>query len=412
MTLRTTAGRRAAVVAVSAAGMGLGTTPPFLLGYLGPVIRADLGLSRGQLGLLIGLFYGLTGLGSLVSAPIAEAVGARRCVVVDLAVVTACLAAVAVWGSVVLLALAAALAGAGYSLTNTGTSMAVAATAPRGRAGQDLTVKTAGVPVMATLLAVCGPPAGAVLGWRGVGAILAVLAALAACGAALVLPGPRAAVRDWNGSVAADDRRLPRGFLLIPVAAFLFIGGSQPLLSWLVLSLTDAGLRPGTAGVVSAAGTAVGVVAMLLISRLSDRVGPRRRAALAAVLAATAAAGVAVLWAASGGSVPVVVLGAVLGLIGNLAGAGTVQAVVVDRVPEAVGRAIGLMSAGYFTGALVAPWVFGAVADATGGYGLSWGICFTALLAGGACFLVAHRRIPVPAAAPAAAMSPPDVPAP
>jgi nitrate/nitrite transporter NarK len=106
-----------------------------------------------------------------------------------------------------------------------------------------------------------------------------------------------------------------------------------------------------------------------------------------------------VLWAGAGGPVPLVLLGAVLGLTGNLAGAGTVHAVVVDRVPRAVGRAIGVMSAGYFTGALVAPWVFGAAADATGGYGLSWGICLTALVAGAVCFLVAHQRIPVPAPA-------------
>src|SRR4051794_37209141 len=186
-------GRRATVVAVSAVAMGLGTTPPFLLGYLGPVIRADLHLSRGQLGLLIGLFYGLTGLGSLVSARIAESWGARRCVGVDLAVVTACLTALAVQGSAVLLALTAVLAGAGYSLTNTGTSMAVAASGPRGRTARDLTVKTAGVPIMATLLAVAGPPAGAVAGWRAVAAVLALLAALTGGVAALVLPGPHAA---------------------------------------------------------------------------------------------------------------------------------------------------------------------------------------------------------------------------
>lgn len=399
MTLRATAARPSVVVAVSAAAMGLGTTPPFLLGYLGPAVRADLDLSRGQLGLLIGLFYGATGLGSLVSARIAESLGARRCIVGDLAVVAACLAAVAVTGSAVLLAVAAALAGAGYSLTNTGTSMAVAATTAPGRAAQDLTVKTAGVPIMATALAVAGPQAGAAVGWRGVAAVLAVLAVLVAGVAGPVLPGPQAGARGPVASGAGGGRRLPRGFGLLPVAAFLFIGGSQPLLSWLVLSLTDAGLAPGTAGLISGAGTAVGVVAMLLISRVSDRVGPRRRAVVVALLAGTAAAGVAVLWSAPGGPVPLVVLGVALGLIGNLAGVGTMHAVVVDRVPWAVGRAIGIMSAGYFTGALVAPWAFGAAADATGGYDLSWGICLVALLASAACFLLAHRRIPMPVAA-------------
>jgi CP family cyanate transporter-like MFS transporter len=390
-------GRRAAEVAESAAAMGLGSAPPFLLGYLGPAIRADLDLSRGQLGLLIGLFYGLTGLGSLGTARVAERWGARRCLVVDLAVVVACLAGTALSGSAVLLAITAVLTGAGYSLTNAGTSMAVAATAPPGRAGQDLTVKTAGVPLMATVLAVAGPPIGAIVGWRVVFGGLSALAALAAVAAALVLPGPAARRRTGAGSSSREDR-LPAGFLLLPVAGVLFIGGSQPLLSWLVLALTDSGLRPETAGLISAAGTAFGVVAMLAISRVSDRIGPPHRAVVAAVTATTAAVGVGLLWASPAGSVLLVVLGAVLGLVGNLGGAGTMQAVVVDRVPWAVGRAIGLMSAGYYTGALVAPWIFGVTADATGGYDLPWALCLAALLASAVCFLIAHRRIPVPAA--------------
>lgn len=412
---RTTAGGsgRAAVVAVSTAAMGLGSTPPFLLGYLGPEIRADLDLSRGQLGLLIGLFYGLTGAASLVTARIAEPLGPRRCVVIDLTLLTACLVGAVVSGSALLLAATAAVAGAGYSLTNAGTSMAVSAGAPWGRAGQDLTVKTAGVPMMATLLAVAGPPAGGLVGWQGVGAALAVLAAGTAGIAALVLPGRRAPGAVLAPSGAGGDRHLPPGFLLLPVAAFLFIGGSQPLLSWLVLSLTDAGLRAGAAGLISAAGTALGVLTMLLVSRVSDRVGPRRRAVVAVVSVATTAVGVAVLWSSSRGPVLLLVVGAGLGLMGNLAGASTVQAVVVDRVPWAVGRGIALMSAGYFAGAFVAPWVFGAAADTTGGYDLSWGICLSALTASAICFMVAQRRIPAAAEAsglPVAA--PPDVPAP
>jgi MFS family permease len=98
--------------------------------------------------------------------------------------------------------------------------------------------------------------------------------------------------------------------------------------------------------------------------------------------------------------------------VGNLGGAGTVHAVVVDRVPWAIGRAIGLMSAGYFTGALVAPWVFGVTADASGGYDLPWAICLCALLASAVCFLIAHRRIPVPGAVTGTRLrTPPEIPA-
>jgi CP family cyanate transporter-like MFS transporter len=63
------------------------------------------------------------------------------------------------------------------------------------------------------------------------------------------------------------------------------------------------------------------------------------------------------------------------------------------------------MSSGYYTGALVSPLAFGALADATGGYDASWALTVTAMTCCALCFLVVHRwvRPPVRVARVAAA---------
>jgi CP family cyanate transporter-like MFS transporter len=57
------------------------------------------------------------------------------------------------------------------------------------------------------------------------------------------------------------------------------------------------------------------------------------------------------------------------------------------------------MSTGYFLGALVAPWAFGAAADATGGYDASWAGCVAALSGSALCFAAVHRWVALPLAA-------------
>ena len=80
---------RPAVLAVATAAMGLGCTPAFLVGYLGPDVRDSLQLSGAQLGLLVGLFYGATGITSLAAARLVDPLGARVSIVADQVLVTA-----------------------------------------------------------------------------------------------------------------------------------------------------------------------------------------------------------------------------------------------------------------------------------------------------------------------------------
>jgi predicted MFS family arabinose efflux permease len=381
--------------------MGLGAAPTYLVGLLGPELRESLHLSGAQLGLLVGLFYGATGLTSLLTSRLIDPLGARRCIVTDQFVVAGALVLAVVWNSFLALALASALAGAAYALANAGTSVAVTTVSRPEKAGAAVALKTAGIPFGATVVALAGPPAAAVIGWQGVSLVMAALCAANAVAGIFLLP--RAKTRHATAKVAHQP--LPARFFWLPLTGFLFVLGSQPLFSWLVLTLVDAGVSTRGAGLVSATGTALGAVAMVLAARRSDRSGPSRRALVGAAIAATSLAGATVLWLGSHVSLVLVVVGAVVAMLANLTGAGFVHAVTVDRAPGAVGRATSIMSSGYYLGALVSPWAFGAAADLTGGYDVSWAVTVTAMLACAGCFLVIQRWVRPPAAQTASASS-------
>lgn len=394
---------RGGVLTVSTLAMGLGAAPTYLVGLLGPELRESLGLSGAQLGLLVGLFYGATGLTSLVTSRLIDPLGARHCIVTDQFAVSGALVLAVVWNTNLALALASVLAGAAYALANAGTSVAVTTVSRREQAGAAVALKTAGIPLGATVVALAGPPAAAHIGWQGVALAMAVLCAANAVAGILLLP--RAEPRRHAATV--DRHPLPARFFWIPLTGFLFVLGSQPLFSWLVLTLVDAGVSTRGASLVSATGTALGAIAMVLAAQRSDRSGPTRRALVGAAIALTSLVGASVLWLGSHVSLLLVVLGAVVAMLANLTGAGFVHAVTVDRAPQAVGRATSIMSTGYYLGALVSPWAFGFFADLTGSYDASWSATVTAMFACAVCFLVIQRWVQPPVTQTASASSQP-----
>lgn len=389
------AGGRWVVVAVSAAAVGVGAGPGFLIGYVGPMLQDQLDVSRGELGLLIGLFFGSCGLGSLLTARVGASLGARWCVALDMAVVCVAMAVVARAVSYPLLVVVAVVGGAAYAFGNVGTNLAVAEVVARHRVGgMALTLKTAGVPAVAALLSVgAGLTAGH--GWQPVAWALSGTAGLAGLLVWRVYPAVRVDATGPRG-----EARLPRGFWLLPAAAFLFIAGSQPLQSWMVTYLHEAAALPvATAGLVTSGATVVGMATMPVAAFAADRVGPPRRARFVAGVAIVATAGVLLLLAGARWSTGLLITGVTLGVAANLAGAGLTHAVVMDRAPAAVARASGVTMFGYYIGAMVAPWEFGVLADGSGGYGLPWTVCSVLLALSAAAFWAADRYLPVPPAA-------------
>lgn len=369
-----------AVVAVSFWAIGLGTVPAFLFGFLGPILQVDLSLSRTQIGLLIGLMFGATGLGSLPSGRVTEQLGARWSVVLDMALLTVALALPVLAPGYPALVACAVLSGFGYALVNVATNVAVAAALRPEQHGIALATKTAGVPGIVSVTSLVVPAVGAAIGWRPVllGSVAAV--AVVALAAALTLPDARVS------RTAGARTPLPSGFWRFTLAATLLIGGSQAIYSWAVPFLHEgAGAALPLAGALTALASLVALFPMIGAARVADRLGPHRRLPLVALLcAATAAA--EVLLAVLGGSITMGAIGLVLATGAQLGAISLMHAAVVAAAPDAVGRASGTAMVGFYSGALFAAPVFGWLVDVTGAYPIAWAECATLTTLAAGCF--------------------------
>lgn len=382
--MRTT--RPTRVVAVSTLATGLGAYLGFVPGFLAPVLQADLDLTRTELGILIGAFYGATGIGSPLAGRLTDRMGARAAVTLDLLLVAAALVVSVVWPVYPVLVASAVVAGVGYALTNAGTNLAVAVAVPVRRHGVSLATKTAGVPLLVAVSAPIAAAAGAAVGWRPVYLATVPLVLLVAAGAAWALPDARHAGADPLDA-AAPARGLPRGFVWFPVAAFLLVAGSQPLYSWMVDYLHGTGGAPlPLAGVLTALGSVAGVGGMVAVALRSDRLVGSSRIPAVVALCLAAAAGVALLLLGVALGIVPMVAGLLLATAAQLSAIGLMHAAVVAAVPHAVGRASGVTMAGYYVGALLGAPAFGAVVDVSGSYAPAWGVSLLLVLGGTAAF--------------------------
>jgi predicted MFS family arabinose efflux permease len=369
-----------AVVAVSFLAIGLGTAPAFLFGFLAPVLQADLGLSRTQLGLLVGIMFGATGLGSIPAGRVVGLLGARWSVVVEMALVAVALLVPVLRPGYPALVACALLSGLGYALANVATNVAVAAALPPRRHGVGLAVKTSGVPAIVVLTSLVTPALGEAYGWRPVMLWSVPLLVLVGVAAAATLPDARTRAGGARGGV------LPRSFFRFPLAAALLIGGTQPIYSWAVPFLHESvGASLAVAGAVTALASLLALAPMIGVARLSDRLGAARRLPMATGLCAITAVAVLLL-AVSGASVVLAACGLVVATIAQLAAVSLMHASVVAVAPLAVGRASGFAMVGFYTGALIAAPLFGMVVDLTGSYPLAWVECAVATGLAAACF--------------------------
>lgn len=258
-------------------------------------VAADLGVPRSVIGLVptAALAGCMTGFALLL--PLGDHLAPNRLVTAQLTALAAALAlAAAAPGAIVLLA-AYLLVGAAASVAAQAGSIA-GRHAPPGRRGTGVATVAAGMSVGILLSRLAGGTLTAVLGWRRMLLVFAALALVGAIAAATLLPRQRPhARRGYRATLAALPpllRRFPQLRRAVATGGLWYLAFN---LIWVALTLALAqpphSLGPTAIGLYGLAGV-LGLAALPLTGRLTDRYGP-----LAVITAGmvAAAAGTALL---------------------------------------------------------------------------------------------------------------------
>ena len=271
------------------------------------------------------------------------------------------------------------VAGVGLGVVWTASANLVGRTFPSGVRGTALGVFTTSAPAGFALAQVLGPELAAVAGWPS---LFAATAALALPGLLGFLIGVRRATLSSRpaGGEGASLRAVlgRRGVVLGGCAAFAAYSLYLFLNSWLPTYLTtEVGIAPATAGLLTAAFPAMGIVSRAGGGVVSDRVFGGRRVPVLKVSFLTATPAVVGLWLVPRPAVIVALL-VVAGFVIQLT-FGVVYSYVRERVDESVsGSALAALTTAGIGGAFTAPLVAGALLGATGTFAAAFG--YAALL--------------------------------
>lgn len=344
----------------------LGVLPAFFVGALAVQIRADLDVGLGGLGLATATLFAVSGLLARPAGRLVQRLGSRRGAALAAAIATCSLTAVALAPTQEWLMGALALGGVGNAVAQPSANLGISQLVTEQRLGLAFGIKQSSIPA-ATLMGGLAVPGIALLaGWRWA---MGAAAALSLAVLVWALTSRRDAAGRTASTSGDPDKGLPRGGLVVLTAGgFLGAAASTSTGVFLVDSAVDAGLAPGTAGLVFAACSVLGLTSRVGFGWLADRHADRSRYLFIANLLTAGAVGYALL---SVGSVALFVLGAVLAYALGWAWTGLFHFAVIKDNRAAAASVTGFVQTGLSLGAACGPLVFGVVAQATS-YRTAW----------------------------------------
>ncbi len=351
---------------------------------LAPMLASDLGISPSWIGFFIGILYAGAMVASLASSELVSRYGGIR---VSQAAVMICATGMITMAllprsAVVLFVITAMLMGLGYGPITVASSEVLARTTRPERMALTFSIKQTGVPAGAAIAGALMPALALAFGWRGAFAAVALLGIAVALSAepvrkTLDIRLPARGPLTWRSTLAplAMVARTPR-LLELALTGLCYSAVQLSVTSFLVVYLTDAlGWSLVAAGLALTCVTVAAVPGRIVWGMVADRT---RRAVpvLAGLGIVSAACGIAFAFAQP--SWPALVILPLATLYGFTAiGWNGVQiSEVARRAPEGgAAHATGGSAFITFSGVMLGPVLFGALAAASGSYRLSFAFC-------------------------------------
>ncbi|MGE0820776.1 MAG: MFS transporter [Candidatus Binatia bacterium] len=366
---------------------------------LAPFMQADLGLTRGQ----VGLFNSAIMAGSLVSmfaaGWIVDVHGERAALIWgNLLVGLFCLTVAVTQGFFTAL-LAMFAAGMGASFPTPAGSKAVMAWFPVEKRGMAMGVRQTGIPVGGAMAAATLPAIAALMGWRTAVVVSGVTCFIAVGVCGFLYRSPESVPGSLTRTVQKRRERLrdilTKDIALLGIAGALLPLGQFALLTYLALYLKETQNIPVTTTATLLVGAQIaGAAGRILWGIWSDRLFRQHRKPALVWANAFAAGGSLILgWLPQG--VPLWVIDiVVLGYAFNTIGwHGSWIAMLAETAgPDKQGRTLGMAMTLMYPGIIALPPLFGLLVDYTHSWRLAWSAAAAILAVGTAIVLPVREK--------------------
>nr|WP_295525418.1 MFS transporter [uncultured Pseudacidovorax sp.] len=360
------------------AAIHLGKLPPAL-----PELQGELGLSLVQAGFLLSVLQ-FAGMGfGLLAGVLADGLGARRCMLIGLGLLTGASALAGAWGERgigfgPMLALRV-VEGAGFLLAVMPGPALVRRLAAPGTEKAALGWWGAYMPLGVSLALLAGPVFLHVGGWTGWWQGAALVSAMAMLGLVYAVPadGGRAASvgAGWSARLGMTLRE--PGAWLVAGAFCVYAAQWMAVIGFLPTIYASAGIPAGWTALLTAVAAAVNIVGNVTGGRLLQRGHAPQRLLMCGFLVMASMAALAFAQLGSGDQawtlpVPVRYLAVcVFSLAGGMVPA-TLFLLAGRVVPQAASTTVGLMQQASSLGQFLAPPVVGWLAQRVGGWHWTW----------------------------------------